>query len=636
MLTFWREAAPHTRLINEYGPTETVVGCCVYETDRPRPGAVPIGRPIANTQLYVLDARGEPVPRGVVGELYIGGAGVARGYLNRPELTAARFVPDPFDNAPGGRLYRSGDLVRYRADGNLEFLGRADTQVKLRGFRIELGEIETALAAHPQVAESCVVVRESDAGDRQLAAYLVPQDEAPSAAELRGFLAARLPEYMVPAFFVSLAAFPLTPNGKVDGKALPSPSTAQVSAHFLAPRDPLEIKLASLWERVLGVARVGVRDNFFDLGGHSLLAVRLMSLIQQEFAQAVPLAAILQGPTVEQLARILRQTAGGRLSAVVPIQTGGSKPPLFCVPGAGGNVIYLYNLARHLGPDQPFYGLQGVGIEGEAAPHTKVEQMAAHYIEALRAVQPEGPYYLGGHSLGGWVAFEMAQQLERAGQRVALVAIIDTAVPVPTVARDTRGWDDAKWIAELSERIAQLLNPELKISDAALRGLSPADQMERFREALVSADLFPAESGAEHLRNVLELYKAHSQVRYAIAPGAVPVPMALLRTEHDPPHLPALAGQTAWGWDAFGPVHTDLVPGEHLSVLRPPHVEVLAARLSARLAAASGTAQGGPPAPPTRITANNTAKAGTVSRNGRNGNVIETSGPRREPTWRLQ
>jgi amino acid adenylation domain-containing protein len=577
MLAFWQRHAPATRMINEYGPTETVVGCCVFEAREPAAANVPIGLPIANTQLYVLDGNMQPVPRGVIGELYIGGAGVARGYLNRPDLTEAKFVPDPFSSESGARLFRTGDLVRFLADGNLDFLGRADQQVKIRGYRIELGEVESLLAQHPRIAAAVAVVQQG-----HIVAYVVPRAAGPGAAELRRYLAERLPDYMVPSFLLTLPEFPLTPNGKVDRKALPAPETARAGSHFVPPRDSVELKIAGLWEEVLGIRPVGVKDNFFDLGGHSLLAIRLVTRMQRELSTAVSLAAILRGPTVERLADFVRSAAPGPRSTLVPIHASGSRPPFYCVPGAGGNVIYLYHLARHLGPDQPFYGLQGVGFDGEAAPQNSVEEMAAHYLAEIEAAQPRGPYFLGGHSLGGWVAYEMAQQLLRKGREVPLVAIVDTAAPVPGPARDTSGWDNARWIAELASRIGQLLNPDLNVSAEALRALDADAQFDRFKEALRGADLFPGDASSDHLRNVVELFKAHSQVRYQLPRDPLPVHVALLRTATPPAGLP-FSSTPSWGWEAVADTEVHIVPGEHLTALRSPHVLVLADRLTACL-----------------------------------------------------
>jgi amino acid adenylation domain-containing protein len=316
-LGFWRKHAPETRLINEYGPTETVVGCCVYEVAPGEllGGIVPIGRPIANTRLYVLDARFEPVATGVAGELYIGGDGLARGYLNRPDLTAERFLPDPFGVEAGARIYRSGDLARYAPDGNLEFLGRVDQQVKVRGFRIELGEIEAALSAHAGVREAAVIVREDTPDEKRLTAYVVAESgDATTAADLRAHLAERLPEYMIPMAFVMLERLPLTTNGKVDRRRLPEPDHArpELERAFVAPRNETEEALAKIWAEVLGVERVGVNDNFFELGGHSLLATQVVSRVRNTLKVDLPLRSLFfEAPTVALLAQMVEQRRAG-------------------------------------------------------------------------------------------------------------------------------------------------------------------------------------------------------------------------------------------------------------------------------------------------------------------------------------
>jgi natural product biosynthesis luciferase-like monooxygenase protein len=422
---------------NVYGPTETTIWSSTFRlgsADGQRAeDSVLIGRPLANQRLYVLDRHRRPAPIGVPGELFIGGDGVTRGYLNRPELNDERFLADPFAGH-GARLYRTGDLAVYRADGNVEFLGRMDNQVKLRGYRIELGEIEAVLADHPEVRETAVVARtDGPGGDPLLVAYLVSRNGSPpSAATLRGYAEERLPEYMVPAIFEVIDEMPRTPNGKLDRKALPAPAEkgAAEPAAFVAPRDDTERSLAELWERQLGVKPVGVRDSFFDLGGHSLLAVRLFGEIEKVFGKRLPLATLFDAPTIELLAEILREERSvPTWSSLVEIQPDGTKPPFFCVHAHGGHVLFYYDLARYLGSDQPLYGLQARGLDGSEAPLGSFEEMARSYIEEMRAVQPEGPYHLGGDCLGGVIAYEMAQQLQAAGQEVALVAMFDSFRP---------------------------------------------------------------------------------------------------------------------------------------------------------------------------------------------------------------
>ncbi|MEP6703461.1 MAG: amino acid adenylation domain-containing protein, partial [Acidobacteriota bacterium] len=443
-LEFWRHQAPHTRLINEYGPTETVVGCCVYEVPAGETafGAVPIGRPIANTQTYVLDGRMRVVPIGVAGELYIGGAGVGRGYLKRPELTAEKFLPHPFGEQPGARLYRTGDLARYLSAGTIEFLGRVDHQVKIRGHRIELGEIETALAQHIGVRECVVIVRDGNDRAKELIAYVVPRpDTTHSIEELRSYLRAKLPEYMVPPSFVRLEALPLTANGKVDRRALPAPelSRSDLREAFVEPRDTLEEQLVIACEKVLARKPVGIRDNFFAIGGDSLLAVRFFAQIENRFGKKLPLATLFKSPTIEQLGEVLRGTESKHTwSSLVPVQPEGSLTPLFCIHAGGANVLIYRPLARHLGIGQPVYALQARGLDGLMEPLTRVEDMASHYIKEMRSLQPDGPYYLLGASFGGLVAFEMAHQLNAQGQQVALLAMLNTNCPVYTLPHRLR------------------------------------------------------------------------------------------------------------------------------------------------------------------------------------------------------
>ncbi|HEY7415633.1 MAG TPA: amino acid adenylation domain-containing protein, partial [Ktedonobacteraceae bacterium] len=429
VLEFWHEYVPETRILNEYGPTETVVGCSIYEVpaNGQQSGAVPIGLPSANTQFYVLDAHMHPVPVGVVGELYIGGDGVARGYHNRPDLTAQVFVPDPFSSQPGRRLYKTGDLVRYLAEreANIEFVGRRDEQVKIRGYRVELGEVEAVLAEHEDIEQVVVVAREAQGEGRRgkdLVAYVVLRHPRKGVIEqLRAYLKERLPEYMQPAAFAQLEQLPLTATGKVDLRALPAPDRVGSEARedFVEPRDILELQLVQIWENILQIHPISVTDNFFALGGHSFLAVGLMSQIQKRFNYKLPLSILFQKGNIESLANVLRkQNIAQMRSPVVAIQPRGSKLPFFCVHPAGGDILIYYNLAHHLGSDRPFYGLQDPGIYEEAVQYSSIEELAAFYIEALLTVQPEGSYMLGGYSFGGNVAFEMAQQLQKQGREV--------------------------------------------------------------------------------------------------------------------------------------------------------------------------------------------------------------------------
>jgi amino acid adenylation domain-containing protein len=422
---------PHCgSLWNMYGPTETTIWSAVYQVTAGGEGTVPIGHPMANTQFYIVDEKMNQVPVGQEGQLLIGGDGLARGYQNRPDLTAEKFIPDLFSKKPGARLYQTGDLARYLADGNISFLGRMDHQVKIRGYRIELGEIESVLATHPSVHHSVVVAREDTPGDKRLVAYMVPsRDQRPVSRMLREYLAAKLPDYMVPSGFVVVDAMPLTPNGKVDRKALPLPTreNSAIEREFVAPRDALEKQLVGIWESVLGIAPIGVTDNIFDLGVNSLIAAQLFAKIEKTIGSKLPPAPLFQAPTVESLARLLSQheTASSRWTSLVAIKTEGAKTPLFCVHGGAGTVLLFNSLARRLAPGRPIYGLQSQGLYGRDLPHTNIEEMAAHYVKEIRSVQPHGPYLLSGWCFGGIVAFEMAQQLHAIGEQVDLLAMLN-------------------------------------------------------------------------------------------------------------------------------------------------------------------------------------------------------------------
>jgi amino acid adenylation domain-containing protein len=415
-------------LWNMYGPTETTIWSAVGRVEQDgKP--ISIGKPIANTQLHVLDARGNVLPIGVPGELHIGGDGLARGYRGRQDLTGSAFIRDPF-RGEGARLYRTGDLVRRTEDGAIQFLGRIDTQVKLRGHRIELGEIEFHLNQHTEVRNSVVVVREDGPDLRRLVAYYIPRGELrPSVGDFRKHLAGTLPDYMIPGVYVSLPEFPLTPNAKIDRKALPRPEPreADATSEYMAPRDETETELARLWGTLLGRQRVSITDNFFDLGGDSLLAARLFTAIGKRLGKNLPLATLFTCPTIEGIAAALRgQEADARWSVLVPIHPEGTRPPLFLVHGAEGNVLLYRSLQQRLADDQPVYGLQSEGLDGRQDSRPTIESMATTYVEAIRRVQPQGPYFLGGFCMGGTVAFEMARQLRDTGAEVALVAMFET------------------------------------------------------------------------------------------------------------------------------------------------------------------------------------------------------------------
>jgi amino acid adenylation domain-containing protein len=588
------ETLPFTQIINGYGPTESTTFTCCYPIPRKIETtieSIPIGSPIANTQVYILDDYLQPVPVGVPGELHIGGAGLARGYLNRPELTQEKFIPNPFDNS---KLYKTGDLARYLPDGNIEYLGRIDHQVKIRGFRIELGEIEAVLSQHEDVQISCVIVREDTPGEKQLVAYIVPQkDVTLTTSELRQFLGNKLPGYMIPSAFVMLDSLPLTPNGKVDRRALKAPAHTSNSDRFIEVRNQLELKLLQIWSNILKIDKIGVQDNFFDLGGHSLLAPYLMTQIKQQIGKDIPVKDLFQNPTIEQLAAIIqKESDDSSPSCLVAIQPNGSNLAFFCVPGAGGRPFYFYHLGRCLGDDQPLYSFEN-NLYQELGAITHIEDMASIYIEAMQAVQPQGPYFLGGHSYGGNVAFEMAQQLRNQGQEVALLAIVDSSAPTykdKQMLIDYINWDHARWLVEVSKGIEVYLEKNVDISYETLQSLTVDEQLKYVLQYFKMANMLPPNAEITQLTNIVQAYKNSCLCLVDYVPKQpYPGKLTILRANEDLPEDPngylnaEVSQDLSLGWSEFSsePVDIHFVLGNHITIMVEPHVQVLAEKLKA-------------------------------------------------------
>ena len=558
-------------LWNLYGPTETTIWSTAYKVES-QGKLVSIGRPIANTQIYLLDSHLQPVPIGVPGELHIGGAGLARGYLNRPDLTAQMFIPNPFKSQKfdSDHLYKTGDLARYLPDGNIECLGRIDHQVKIRGFRIELGEISAVLSQHPGIQETIVLVREDIPGNKRLVAYVVShQKQFPTSSELRHFLKEQLPDYMVPSSFVMLETLPLTPNGKVDRRALPDLDLRpDLEPTYVAPQTEVESTIAKVWQELLGIRQVGTHDNFFELGGNSLLAVRLFAQIKKIFGKNLPLATLLQAPTVEQQAKILDQGEWSALwSSLMTIQTGGEKLPLFCVHGADGNILMYEKLARYLEPDQPVYGLQAKGLDGKEAPHNRFEDMAADYIRQIRTVQPEGPYLLAGFCVGGVLALEMAQQFHAQGQKVALLAFFDTYCPVyykPKLFQDWVSYHLGNLLRlEPKEKLTYFLEGTKQVLDKISSkfyhmGCSLPQAYRKISSTSISIANDQATTDA--------VGTAYMQALRDYAPQAYQGRVILFRSSESPWWI-ANDLELGWGGLAAGGLEIHKVPGSHISII---------------------------------------------------------------------
>jgi len=467
------------RLYNIYGPTETTIWSTLKRIDEQTianktiSGYEPVGRPLQNVQVYILDAFKNEVPIGAAGELYIGGVGVApNGYFKREKLTKEKFIslsnlknrdskesmnlptqpPAPkgehppaqrsrsldSSNRENGKLYRTGDLGRFLPNGDIEYLNRVDNQVKIRGFRIELGEIESVLAKYKGIRENVVIIREDQPKVKKLVAYVTMNaNEELDSNELRNWLADKLPDYMVPLDFVVMEAFPMTATSKINRNKLPIPAYAKTSAEqgLTPPSSPEEMFLIDLWKELLSIPEISIHDNFFELGGHSLIAVAMIARIEKETGNRLPLAALLEYNTVSRLAKLLQKPNSTEVNnqqdiynSLVPIKKEGTKPPVYLVHGAGLHVLMFQTLAAHMGEDQPIYALQARGLDGRFEPLDNIEAIAAHYLSEILTQNPKGPYFLAGYSFGGLIAFEMARQLKAQGKEVAMLGMFDTVV----------------------------------------------------------------------------------------------------------------------------------------------------------------------------------------------------------------
>jgi amino acid adenylation domain-containing protein len=581
------------QIVNCYGPTESTVMACCYQVERDRPAAtaVPIGRPVSNTRLYIINAM-QPAGVGERGELFIGGGGLGRGYHNRPDLTADRFLPDPYGPQPGGRLYRTGDAARHLNDGLIQFLGRVDDQVKINGFRIEPREIEAVLSNHPTLTAALVLAREDTPGEKFLVAYVVANSEAgPSNDELRGYLKERLPEYMVPSVYVTLEAMPLTPHGKIDRAALPAPqvSLSRSGREYVAPRNDLQQQLVDIWEELLKLHPIGVMDNFFELGGHSLQMLMLVARVEERLGKRVPMADLFNDPTVEHLSELIGHGKESLFqSLVLPLRTEGTNPVLFS-PHAGGGHVWCYkDLVQYLGDDQPVYGVRPREPETGLVYHTQIVAMASDYVEAIRGLQPVGPYWLSGWSMGGIIAFEMARQLEQQGEQIAMLALIDAAAPDAEES-------EFNWVILLSI-FALDLGLTYESLNAATEQKAAASQMAQLRRVWVAASragLVPSEMTLVEFRKLFDTFKIHANTMRRYQPGefqgritlfAAEEPVKPVMLSQDPKYIEwtqNIAGDPLKGWGtlAIGGVDRHVVPGDHFSMIREPHVQVLAAQL---------------------------------------------------------
>jgi amino acid adenylation domain-containing protein len=543
-------------LHNLYGPTEASVDVSYWACPvNAGAGLVPIGRPIWNTQLYVLDESLQAVPVGVVGELYIGGTGLGRGYLKRAGLTAQRFVGDPYSQA-GARMYRTGDVARWRTDGVLEFLGRNDHQVKVRGFRIELEEIESALRASGEVAQAVVIA----SGERLVGYVVGVPGRVVEAEQLQQRLRQKLPEYMVPAAVVVLESLPLTANGKLDRKALPQPKMGG-GQQWRGPSTPQEEELCAIFGEVLGVERVSVDASFFALGGHSLLAMRLVRMIESRLSWKLTLRNIFDSPTVAQLAQApaLGPSAKSSFARLLPLRAQGNLPPLFCLPGAGGLSWSYAGLTREISAERPIYGLQASGIEAETLLPREMETIVDEYIEAVREVQAAGPYHLLGWSFGGLVAHAVACRLQEEQEEVGLLALLDS---YPRLEDELPVFNDYDDLREF----------------AALFGIKPDHFQDR---AMDIATLIQVARDEKHLlgslkvelvERMMRVFKNNVLLAYGFRPGRFSGDMLFFAaTEHQ--HLSG--APLAWSKHVSGEIEVHPINCSHAQMTVPPNLAAI-------------------------------------------------------------
>jgi aspartate racemase len=566
------------QLLHMYGPTEGTTFTTWHRVKSVAAAAttIPIGRPIANTHVYLLDRALQPVPVGVVGELCIAGDGLAREYLNRPEVTAEKFIRNPFSDDPSARLYKTGDFARYLTDGSIDFVGRVDQQIKIRGFRVELPEIEAVLSQHPEVGSCVVVARRRGETEKSLVAFVVPSGDArPSAETLRRFVRDQLPDYMTPSAFVIVHALPLTPNGKVDRAALPAleHDDREATPRFAGPRTPVEKGLVEIWERLLGVKPIGIHDNFFDLGGHSLLAIQLIARVERKFGTILPVAVLFQSPTIAHLAHLLSDAGQQESwSPLIPVQPEGSKQPFFWIHGDSSNAF----LPEYLESDRPFYSFEHQGHDGRPALYFEVGTIATHYLTQVRRMCPHGPYVLGGYCFGAVVALEIARQLAAEGEAVALLFMLDPPghvmeeSPTPRGAFDRIGDELAP--LRFGQKVPYLLS---RLKTAArdriqVRTARVATRIKRLRAktCVWRGALLPPSLRSTY---VLDVYRRALRV-YAPLPYGGRV--TIFKGDK-------LRYRSPMDWTTLltGELEIDEAPGGHMDFTKEPHVGVWAARL---------------------------------------------------------
>ncbi|MEO1131694.1 MAG: amino acid adenylation domain-containing protein, partial [Cyanobacteria bacterium J06639_1] len=572
----WFERMPQARLVNHYGPTEShvVTSFLLDASVSAWSSSPPIGTPIANSRVQILDRQLQPVPIGVAGELHIGGICLARGYLDRPDLTAERFIADPFE--PDARLYRTGDLARYLPDGTIECLGRIDHQVKIRGFRIEPGEIEAVLGRHDRVRQCAVVVREDTPGDRRLVAYGVA-DSVVESRSLKLHLQQHLPNYMVPSAIVLLDSLPLTPSGKIDRKSLPAPQIQQDKTAIAPPKNHLECQLIRIWESALNVRPIGIEDNFFDLGGHSLLAVKILTAMDREAGVNLSINQLFEQPTIASISEaIAQQTLPDPAPCIVPLKPGNPEKPLFLIHAIGSSILFYEPLVARLQTDRVIYGIQSVFLKDPNSSVNTVTDLAECYVRQIEAVCPQGSLAIGGASFGGLVAYEVARQLAQRGRAIDALILFDRAVPGSCQpASVTRRYQ--RHFQKLVKQGPSYLLAKVKHRLTSESSRVRAD-FAKAQNALLK-DL--KQPGQKYLGE--DIVNRQTQMGDAYIPSHYSGRVSLIRAAETQDDGRVYDEDLGWSKYARGGVRIQTNPGKHMSIFTLPHVETLATHVDAIL-----------------------------------------------------
>ena len=558
-------------LINAYGPTESSIGVTSFHVKNVNEDwrSIPIGKPVDNVEIYILDENENLVPQGVTGEICIGGMGLARGYFSRPKITAEKFIPNKFGE---GRLYKSGDLGRYTKEGLIEFIGRKDSQIKLRGYRIELGEIEENIKAVKGIIDCAVVTQGKSGDDKKLVAFVV-SDEEGIEGKVRKELKRKLPDYMIPNFINKIEKMPLTPNAKIDRKYLANMKIDFVAGdnEFIAPSDDIELKLAEIWKEILKVKKVGVTDNFFEIGGHSILAINLLEKISKDFEIEIPMVKFFMNPTIRNIANQIRIVRSGKTidpNVLVRFHDDKHRKPLYFIHPSGGSVHWYTMLAKELQNVIPFYGIQAKGVDGKEEPHSTIEEMAAYYVSAIKENQPEGPYVVGSWSMGVVIAYEVARQLLEKGETVQRLIILDQGPYLPLAKAE----DDAEFLAGM-------FMGRIKFSLDELRKMSYDDQLKYVLKKAKKERQFPKHIRFKQFKNYVKILKIQQDAWRNYEPLPIDLKITLIKSLEREDRKDEKE-DLGWGELTSKGVEIYQVPGNHNTILHQPKVQELAKLLT--------------------------------------------------------